>query len=116
MAFLELALLSSLFVIYSGTNILVLLFSLLSFLKEKCGLMRSPHYLCVCLSPLSTFEIVGIFYEIHEGGHALEGNLDAKGGRALEGDLDAMVFNAVAATIPKWQTFKLLRWFQNFHQ
>jgi hypothetical protein len=27
-----------------------------------------------------------------------------------------MVFNAIAATIPKWQTFKLLRWFQNFHQ
>jgi hypothetical protein len=35
---------------------------------------------------------------------------------AIESDLDAIIFNPVASTIPKWQTFKLLRWIQNFHQ
>jgi hypothetical protein len=44
------------------------------------------------------------FYEIRWKGHA------------IEGDLDAIIFNAVAATIPKWQTFKLVRWMQNLHQ
>jgi hypothetical protein len=44
------------------------------------------------------------FYEIQQAGHA------------IEGDLDAVVFNAVAATIPKWPTFKLLRWMHNLHQ
>jgi hypothetical protein len=33
-------------------------------------------------------------------------------GDAIEGDLDAILFNAVASTIPKWRTFKLLRWVQ----
>jgi hypothetical protein len=31
-------------------------------------------------------------------------------------DLDAIVSNAIAATIPKWRTFKLLRWMHNLHQ
>jgi hypothetical protein len=44
------------------------------------------------------------FYEIQERGHA------------IEGDLNAIIFNAAAATIPKWWTFKLLRWIQNLHQ
>jgi hypothetical protein len=30
----------------------------------------------------------------------------------IEGDLDSILFNAVASTIPKWRTFKLLRWVQ----
>jgi hypothetical protein len=34
------------------------------------------------------------------------------GGDAIEGDLDAILSNAVASTIPKWRTFKLLRWVQ----
>jgi hypothetical protein len=38
------------------------------------------------------------FYEIQYGGHA------------IEGDLEAIIFNAVAATVPKWWTFKLFRW------
>jgi hypothetical protein len=44
------------------------------------------------------------FYEIQYGGHA------------IEGDLDAVLFNPVSSTIPKWRTFKLLRWMQNLHQ
>jgi hypothetical protein len=32
--------------------------------------------LSVCVSPLITFELVGIFYEIHKEGHATEGDLD----------------------------------------
>jgi hypothetical protein len=44
------------------------------------------------------------FYEIQYGGHA------------IEGDLDAVLFNAVPSTIPKWRTFKLLKWMQNLHQ
>jgi hypothetical protein len=27
----------------------------------------------------------------------------------MEDDLDAIIFNAVAATIPKWRMFKLLK-------
>jgi hypothetical protein len=38
------------------------------------------------------------------------------GGHAIEGDLDAVFFNPVPSTIPKWRTFKLLRWMQNLHQ
>jgi hypothetical protein len=30
----------------------------------------------------------------------------------IEDDLDSALFNAVASTIPKWLTFKLLRWVQ----
>jgi hypothetical protein len=36
-------------------------------------------------------------YEIQQGGHT------------IKDDLDAIIFNAVAATIRKWRTFKLLR-------
>jgi hypothetical protein len=28
----------------------------------------------------------------------------------------AMLLNPIASTIPKWRTFRLLRWMQNFHQ
>jgi hypothetical protein len=34
------------------------------------------------------------------------------GGDDIEGDLDFILFNSVASTIPKWRTFKLLRWLQ----
>jgi hypothetical protein len=44
------------------------------------------------------------FYEIQWGGHA------------IEGDIDAVLFNPVLSAIPKWRTFKLLRWMQNLHQ
>jgi hypothetical protein len=30
----------------------------------------------------------------------------------IEDDLDSILFSAVALTIPKWRTFKLLRWGQ----
>jgi hypothetical protein len=32
------------------------------------------------------------------------------GGDGIEYYLDSMLFNPIASTIPKWQTFKLLRW------
>jgi hypothetical protein len=32
------------------------------------------------------------------------------GGDGIEYYLDYILFNPVASTIPKWQTFKLLRW------
>jgi hypothetical protein len=38
------------------------------------------------------------------------------GGHAIEDDLDAVLSNPVPSTIPKWRTFKLLRWMQNLHQ
>jgi hypothetical protein len=34
------------------------------------------------------------------------------GGDDIEDDLDFILFNAVALTVPKWRTFKLLRWLQ----
>jgi hypothetical protein len=37
-------------------------------------------------------------------------------GHAIESDLDAINFNAIAAAIPKWRTFRLLRWVQNLHK
>jgi hypothetical protein len=33
-------------------------------------------------------------------------------GDDVEDDLDSIPLNAVALTIPKWRTFKLLRWVQ----
>jgi hypothetical protein len=44
------------------------------------------------------------FYEIQQGGHAIEGNLET------------VLYNPVSSTIPKWRTFKLLWWMQNLHQ
>jgi hypothetical protein len=38
------------------------------------------------------------------------------GGHAIEGGLNAVLFNPVPSTIPKWWTFRLLRWMQNLHQ
>jgi hypothetical protein len=35
---------------------------------------------------------------------------------AIEDDLDYIPHNPIASTIPKWRTFKLLRWMQNLHQ
>jgi hypothetical protein len=37
------------------------------------------------------------------------------GGDDIEDDLEYILFNAVASTIPKYQTFKLLRWVQLFN-
>jgi hypothetical protein len=34
------------------------------------------------------------------------------GGDEIEDDLETIFYNAIASTIPKWQTFKLLRWVQ----
>jgi hypothetical protein len=31
-------------------------------------------------------------------------------GTAIKGDLDVIFFNLVAPAIPKWRTFKLVRW------
>jgi hypothetical protein len=34
------------------------------------------------------------------------------GGDGIECYLDCLLFNPVTLTIPKWRTFKLLRWMQ----
>jgi hypothetical protein len=60
--------------------------------------MTSPFCLPV---PPNKFE--PDFYKIQQRGHA------------IEGDLNSIIFNPLASTIPKWQTFKLLRWTQNLH-
>jgi hypothetical protein len=44
------------------------------------------------------------FYEIRYGGHA------------IKSDLYDIIYNAVAVTITKWRTLKLLRWIQNLNQ
>jgi hypothetical protein len=38
------------------------------------------------------------------------------GGDDTEDDLDSILFNAVASTIQKWPTFKLLRWVKLLNQ
>jgi hypothetical protein len=61
--------------------------------------MTLPSCQCVCLS-VPYYQLLNQlvnFYEIRYEGHA------------IEGDLSAIIFNAVAATISKSQTFKLLR-------
>jgi hypothetical protein len=35
-----------------------------------------------------------------------------QGGEDIEDDLHSILFNAVASTIPKWRSFKLLKWVQ----
>jgi hypothetical protein len=32
------------------------------------------------------------------------------GGDDIEDDHDSVLFSAVASTVPKWRTFKLMRW------
>jgi hypothetical protein len=60
--------------------------------------------LSVCLSPSNQLlNQSESFHEIQFKVHDIEGNLDA------------IAFNAVAATIPKLRTFRLLRWIQNLH-
>jgi hypothetical protein len=34
------------------------------------------------------------------------------GGDAIQDDLNSTLLKALASTIPKWRTFKLLRWMQ----
>jgi hypothetical protein len=34
------------------------------------------------------------------------------GGDSIEDDLEAIFSNPVTSTVPKWRTFKLLRWVQ----
>jgi hypothetical protein len=78
-----------------------ILISLLS-LKRK---VRSPVCPSVCVSPHQQLlnQLVD-FYEIQKEGHA------------IEVDLDVVLFNPVPSSIPKWRTFKLLRWMENLHQ
>jgi hypothetical protein len=38
------------------------------------------------------------------------------GGDSIEYYLDYMLFNPVASTIPKWRTFKLLKWVKLLNQ
>jgi hypothetical protein len=59
---------------------------------------------CVCPPPPYIFKQSVDSYEMQYGGYA------------IEGDIDATIFNPLTLTIPKWRTFILLRWMQNFHQ
>jgi hypothetical protein len=45
-----------------------------------------------------------MFYEIRQGAHT------------VEGDLNTMLFNRMASTVPKMRTFRLLWWMQNLQQ
>jgi hypothetical protein len=57
----------------------------------------------VCF-PLITFEQIGRFL------------WNSVGRSCHWSDLDAILFNPVPSTIPKWRTFKLLRWMKNLNQ
>jgi hypothetical protein len=60
--------------------------------------------LFVCVSALITLEQTGNFYKIEQGGHGIEGNLEA------------VIFNPVALTFLKWRAFRLMMWMLNLHQ
>jgi hypothetical protein len=72
-------------------------FNLLPLLKGRCTrrLMRSPS--CPCVSP--PYQLLNQLIDFHE---------IQWGWHTIEVDLDAVVLNVVAATIPKWRTFKIL--------
>jgi hypothetical protein len=76
---------------------------MLSFLKGKNRRIMSSSS-CLCLSACQVLNQLVHFYTIHYEGHD------------IEGDLEAIPFNPVPSTIPKWQTFELVRWMQNLHQ
>jgi hypothetical protein len=79
-----------------------IIFSLLS-LKRRSEACKVIVYLSVS-PPLITYEPIGKFLLNQEGGHATEGKLDA------------IFFDPIVLTIPKWRTFKFLRWMQNLNQ
>jgi hypothetical protein len=60
--------------------------------------------LCLCCRPHQLFDLLVDLCEIQYRDHAIEGNLDT------------IIFNPVSSTVPKWGTFKLLRWMQNIPQ
>jgi hypothetical protein len=80
-----------------GCNMIMSLLSL----KGKWGLWDHQS---VCLSPLITFEPVGRFLR-----NSAVRSCHWRWPRCH-------TFNPVSSTIPKWRTFKLLRWIQNLHQ
>jgi hypothetical protein len=61
--------------------------------------MTSPNCLCACPPYKLLNQLIG-FYEIQQGGHA------------IESDLDTILFNLISSTILKWWTFQPLRWMQ----
>jgi hypothetical protein len=71
------------------------------FLERRARHMKSPFYMTF---PLISFGPIGGFYEIQQGGNAVEGYFSA------------MLFYPVASTVTKWRTYKFLRWIQSLHQ
>jgi hypothetical protein len=85
-------------------NFTSLIFNFLTLFLKICGLQgKVPAPLQVDGSRVLWSYFVQ-FHEIQHGGHA------------TEGEVDAVIFNLVASTVPKWKTFKLLRWTQNLYQ
>jgi hypothetical protein len=55
-------------------------------------------------APYQIFNRLVDFYDIQQGGHAIEGNRGA------------IICNPVASTVPKWRTLRILRWMQILHK
>jgi tryptophan 2,3-dioxygenase len=64
----------------------------------KVGL-SSHQPVCVCVPVINLNRLVDLDEILY-------------GGDGIEDDHDYILFNAVASTIPKWLTFKVLRWVQ----
>jgi hypothetical protein len=72
--------------------------------KESEAYEITSLSVCLSVSPLITFEPVGRF-------------LWNSVGRSCHSRWPLhLLSNPVSSTIPKWRTFKLLRWIQNLHQ
>jgi hypothetical protein len=65
---------------------------------DPTALSNESDLACVSTIPNKTLNQLVDFHETQQRGHA------------VEGDLDAIIFNPVASKIPKWRTFKLVRW------
>jgi hypothetical protein len=86
--------------LYTLLNII----SLLSFLKGGGKYAYEITFLTVCC-PL--YQHVNQFVDFHRIQYRCQ---------AIESDLNDIIFNPIASTIPKWHTFRLLKWMQNLHQ
>jgi hypothetical protein len=85
----------------NSNNVNKYFISLLSSLKEKCDLKWSPS--CMSAPPINFWTSWYFFMKFRREVMSLKMP-------------QPHIFNSVASTFPKWWTFKLLTWMQNFYQ
>jgi hypothetical protein len=74
-------------------------------LKKQKGLKEAYEITMLCMPPPTNNLLTNVYiiYEIQQGGHT------------IESDLNATFFNPVVSNIPRWWMLKLLTWIQNLN-